>query len=109
MKGSMQLWVCGNTFNHCGGNSEGETPVLIPNTEVKPFSARGTCLEADREIESLPHPILKDTTIVVSFSFYANLRSNIYPIVKALLRKGRLFCKLNILFIQRRSIVLEKI
>jgi len=25
---------------------------------------------------------------IVSFSFYANLRSNIYPIVKALLCKG---------------------
>ena len=49
--------MCGNILNHCGGNSEGETPVLIPNTEVKPFSAQGTCLEADREIESLPHPL----------------------------------------------------
>ena len=29
-------------FNHSGGNGEGVPPVLIPNTEVKPFSASVT-------------------------------------------------------------------
>ena len=33
---------CAKTFNHSGDNGEGDPPVLIPNTEVKPFSADGT-------------------------------------------------------------------
>ena len=39
--------MCESTFNDSGDNGEGDNgegdpPVLIPNTEVKPFSADGT-------------------------------------------------------------------
>ena len=37
-----------------GDFSKGVTPVLIPNTEVKTFSAEDTCLETSRKIRSLP-------------------------------------------------------
>jgi hypothetical protein len=37
-----------------GGDSEGDTPVPIPNTEVKPFSADGTWGETPWESRSLP-------------------------------------------------------
>ena len=37
-----------------GDYSKGETPVLIPNTEVKTFSGDNTCREADREHSTLP-------------------------------------------------------
>ena len=37
-----------------GDFSKGVTPVLIPNTEVKTFSAEHTCLETSREPRSLP-------------------------------------------------------
>ncbi len=37
-----------------GGDGEGETPVPIPNTEVKPFSADGTWGETPWESRSLP-------------------------------------------------------
>ena len=39
-----------------GGNNEGVTPVPIPNTEVKPFSADGTWLVTARESRSPPDP-----------------------------------------------------
>jgi hypothetical protein len=37
-----------------GGNGEEETPVPIPNTAVKLFSADGTAREAEWESRSLP-------------------------------------------------------
>ena len=37
-----------------GGNSEGDPPVPMPNTEVKPFSADGTWLDTTRESRSSP-------------------------------------------------------
>ena len=37
-----------------GDDCEGETPVPIPNTEVKPFSADGTAWEAVWESRTLP-------------------------------------------------------
>ena len=40
-----------------GGDNEGVTPVPIPNTEVKPFSADGTWLETARKSRSLPDSI----------------------------------------------------
>ena len=43
-----------NKFTISGGNDEGVTPVPIPNTEVKPFSAESTWLETAREDRSLP-------------------------------------------------------
>ena len=45
------------TFNHSGDNGEGDPPVLIPNTEVKPFSADGTWLDTTWESRTLPVPI----------------------------------------------------
>ena len=39
-----------------GGNGEGDPPVPIPNTEVKPLCADGTWLETARESRSLPDP-----------------------------------------------------
>ena len=49
------------TFSEClmlgnfpGNHNEGETPVPIPNTEVKPFSADGTAWGAKWESRSLP-------------------------------------------------------
>ena len=37
-----------------GNHNKGETPVPIPNTEVKPFSADGTARGAEWESRSLP-------------------------------------------------------
>ncbi len=37
-----------------GNHNKGETPVPIPNTEVKPFSADGTAWGAKWESRSLP-------------------------------------------------------
>ena len=38
----------------CGDNSEEDTPVPIPNTEVKLLSADGTWLDTARESRSSP-------------------------------------------------------
>ena len=39
----------------CGDHIAGVPPVLIPNTEVKPCRADGTCLDTDRESRTSPH------------------------------------------------------
>ena len=41
-------------FTVSGGHSEGETPLPIPNREVKPLSADGTWLEKAWESRSPP-------------------------------------------------------
>ena len=51
--------VQGSTFNHSGDNGEGDPPVLIPNTEVKPFSADGTWLDTTWESRTSPVPVKK--------------------------------------------------
>jgi hypothetical protein len=43
-----------NTEGFLGDHSEGETPVPIPNTEVKPFSADGTAWATVWESRTLP-------------------------------------------------------
>ena len=43
-----------NMLTISGGNDEGDPPVPIPNTEVKPFSADGTWLVTARESRSPP-------------------------------------------------------
>ena len=43
-----------NTFNDTGDNGEGETPVPIPNTAVKPFCAESTELDTTWEGRTLP-------------------------------------------------------
>jgi hypothetical protein len=45
------------THRFFGDLTGGETPVPIPNTEVKPTRADGTDLYADRESRSLPRLI----------------------------------------------------
>ena len=45
-----------------GGNGEEETPVPIPNTEVKLFSADGTAREAVWESRTLPKNFLNPGT-----------------------------------------------
>ena len=52
-----------------GGNGEGEPPVPIPNTEVKPLSAEGTWLETARESRSLPDPTGKNRFVGVGSFF----------------------------------------
>ena len=42
-------------FNNFGDESEGEPPVPIPNTEVKPFSANGTWSDTTRESRTSPN------------------------------------------------------
>ena len=54
-----------------GDNSEEDTPVPIPNTEVKLFSADDTWREAAREIRTSPVRIERDTQKSVSFVIYA--------------------------------------
>ena len=41
-------------FTVSGDDGEGDPPVPIPNTEVKPFSADGTWLDTARESRTLP-------------------------------------------------------
>ena len=43
-----------NIFNDTGDNGEGETPVPIPNTAVKPFCAESTELDTTWEGRTLP-------------------------------------------------------
>jgi hypothetical protein len=71
-------------FKLFGGYSEGDTPVPIPNTEVKPFSADGTAREtawesrtpprsngrALRESEGLFAFIIPETKLTVLFKLY---------------------------------------
>ena len=47
-----------------GGYDEGDPPVPIPNTEVKPFSAESTWLDTAREDRSPP-----DSTVAESTAF----------------------------------------
>ena len=43
-----------STFNNSGDNGERDPPVLIPNTEVKPFRAESTELETAWKDRALP-------------------------------------------------------
>ena len=52
-----------------GDFSKGDTPVLIPNTEVKTFSAENTCLETSREHRSLPVFQLREVAKLLFFLF----------------------------------------
>ena len=58
-----------STFNHSGDNGEGDPPVLIPNTEVKPFSADGTWLDTTWESRTSPVPIKEKSSDSLLFSF----------------------------------------
>ena len=50
-------------FTISGGDNEGVTPVPIPNTEVKPFSADGTWLVTARESRSPPDSIFLSSSM----------------------------------------------
>ena len=54
-----------------GGSSEGETPVPIPNTEVKPLSVDGTAPATGWESRSPPGIDLKKAPAMGPFSFGA--------------------------------------
>ena len=56
---------------HSGGNGEEVPPVLIPNTEVKLFSAESTWLATAREAKTLPLPLRRlHYVIVFLFCFF---------------------------------------
>ncbi len=57
------------TFRHSGDDSEGDPPVPIPNTEVKPFNADGTWLDTTWESRKLPVPLNDTYSSVVFFIF----------------------------------------
>ena len=57
-----------DTRKAAGGKGEGAPPVLIPNTEVKPFSADGTWLETARKSRSPPVPKQKALHTEVLFA-----------------------------------------
>ena len=50
-----------------GDHSEGETPVPISNTEVKPFNADGTAWEAVWESRTLPRFKIQSLPEMVGF------------------------------------------
>ena len=64
------------TFNDTGDNGEGDPPVLIPNTEVKPFSAGSTWLDTAREIKTLP--VTKKKNHKSWFFFFVPSTVNLY-------------------------------
>ena len=51
-------------LNKSGDNSERDTPVPIPNTEVKPFNADGTWTETSWESRKLPDYIFLGSSMV---------------------------------------------
>ena len=65
-----------------GGNGEEETPVPIPNTAVKLFSADGTAREAEWESRSLPKIPLKSkcpwSKQTMGIFFIQNLKKILY-------------------------------
>ena len=61
----------GTGFQFSGLISERATPVLIPNTEVKPFSADGTARAAVWESRTRPGFILKRLQQMLRAFFFA--------------------------------------
>ena len=59
-----RLWLRALYLKVFGGNSEEDTPVPIPNTEVKLLCADGTAWESAWESRSLPKFILKKPFIL---------------------------------------------
>ena len=51
---AITLFIFGTALTVSGGHGEEETPVPIPNTEVKLLSADGTALETGWESRSPP-------------------------------------------------------
>jgi hypothetical protein len=61
-----------------GGNSEEDTPVPIPNTEVKLFSADGTAWETTWESRTPPDQFKKPLVFTRGF-FYVAFFSTSWP------------------------------
>jgi hypothetical protein len=60
-----------------GGNSEEVTPVTIPNTEVKLFSADGTAREAGWESRTPPEFFLNPESILIP-GFFLKLKCSFF-------------------------------
>ena len=54
MISATDTYTVANTYKFLGDHGEGEPPVPIPNTEVKPFSADGTAWATVWESRTLP-------------------------------------------------------
>ena len=50
---------CSTDLDNLGGHSDGDTPLPIPNREVKPASADGTRGASPRESRTPPNPLLQ--------------------------------------------------
>ena len=76
--GRLGAWNAPAVPNDFGGNSEGDTPLPIPNRAVKPFSADGTWWETAWESRSPPvltetiptHVAVKATWVVVVLGLF---------------------------------------
>ena len=67
-----------------GGDTEGDPPVPIPNTEVKPFRADDTMAARSWESRTLPdliYPFISQTVIFkfICFPFLNTLTSIVFP------------------------------
>ncbi len=68
MRDVTENWMCGfqrvrwkNPIRFPVTMAKGDPPVLLPNTEVKPFSADGTWLETTWESRTLPDSMKRNT------------------------------------------------
>ena len=61
-----------NTLQISGDAGEGDPPVLIPNTAVKPFSADSTWRETAREGRSLPDSTKQPLGVIPAALLIAN-------------------------------------
>jgi hypothetical protein len=66
---AITLFILQAAITVSGGHGEEETPVPIPNTEVKLLSADGTALETGWESRSPPGFILKPLSSGGAFYF----------------------------------------
>ena len=66
---SRESSVASREFNS-GGHGEGETPVPVPNTAVKPLSGESSWLVTAREVSTLPGLMLSKSPATVVLFFY---------------------------------------
>ena len=62
---------CDTKIHFFGGNGEEDTPVPIPNTEVKLFSADGTARETGWESRTPPKILFKKPDIILDIGLFA--------------------------------------
>lgn len=65
-------------FELAGDYSEGETPVPIPNTEVKPFCADGTAWETLWESRTLPASFFNISNQKIEYKYFHQIYDSIY-------------------------------